>query len=599
MVGMINIESREQAALRLQAGQAVGRMDKKMRIKLSWQAKDGLVKAMTKVAIDNGLLFGHQPFHPAPPRWSLEGILSRIALFWKSQKLVLATRGRPSLANGSDVPDLSEATFSVKRSGARGLVIALILALIIGLTGFGAPLETGVQIGRDVLRRSAVSGDIVIIAKDDRSAKLYGGIPWARRYDAQLVDRLREMGARRIVYNAIMADPSNKVDDDLLAAAFDRAKGLVWLGAQRGDIEKSTTESILPTPLFRDKTRQAHFNLWYGLFGEVDRVLGNVTIDGVLYPSQADVLANIEATKVQIKPDYAIDYKSIETVSATSLMQGQINQKAVSGKTVLIIADSQSRIDAMPFVGRGVAHVGYSWVIAAETIKRGVPSQLGFWVPLVTVALLGLWCIMQRSLLRRLPILIGGAALLIALVLGGDRLGFHFEVVPAGFALLFFGIRQCMRGEIVAAMTLHPVSGLPMLGHLAMVRDHKLSPVVAVRILNHAALMAMDNRPLREQYALDRSIAARINVIAPDSLIHQGADGLFVFLIAPDSVCDPEFVAEQIRALFCMEIVSLRELVDCEVAVGINTALEQDLSVRVAVAVDRARPIQFTGLRAV
>jgi hypothetical protein len=138
---MINIESREQAALRLQAEQAVGRMDKKMRIKLSWQARDGLVKAMARVAIDNGLLFGHQPFHPAPPRWSLEGILSRIAVFWKSQKLVLATRGRPNLANGSDVPDLSEATFSVKRSGARGLVIVLILALLVGLTGFGAPLR--------------------------------------------------------------------------------------------------------------------------------------------------------------------------------------------------------------------------------------------------------------------------------------------------------------------------------------------------------------------------------------------------------------------------------------------------------------------------
>jgi CHASE2 domain-containing sensor protein len=596
---MINIESHEYAARRFQAEQAVGLMDRKMRIKLGWHAKDGLIKAMTKVAIDNGLLFGHQPFHPPPRRWSLEGMLSRLAVYWKAQKLVLASRGRPNIPNGTEVPDLSEATFSVKRSGARGLVIVLILALLVGLTGFGAPFETGVQIGRDALRRTAVSGDIVIIAKDDRSAKLYGGMPWARRYDAQLVDCLREMGAKRIVYNVIMADPSNKVDDSLLAAAFERAKGLVWLGTLRGDAEAFGSTSITPMPLFRDKTRQAHGNTWYGVFGEVHHIPGNVVVDGVEHPSQADVLANVEATKKALRPDYAIDYKSIKTISATSVMRGEINSNVVSGKSILIISNSLSKNDSVPFVGRGAAHIGYSWVIAAETIKNGVAARLGYWIPLAIVALLGLWCIMQRSLLRRLPILIGGLALLTALVLGGDQLGYHFEIVPAGLAWLLFGVRQCLRGEVVAMTTLHPVSKLPRLGHLAMVRDCKQSTAVAVRILNYDELMEMGNRPLFEQYQLDRSIAARINVIAPDCIVHQGEDGLFVFLIAPDSVCNPDHVGEQIRALFCMQLVSLRELMNVEVAVGINANLQQDLTVRVAVAVDRARPIQFTGLHAV
>jgi CHASE2 domain-containing sensor protein len=58
-------------------------------------------------------------------------------------------------------------------------------------------------------------------------------MPWKRRYDAQLVDRLREMGAKRIVFDRIMADASNPVDDGLLAAAFDRADGNVWLAVQR------------------------------------------------------------------------------------------------------------------------------------------------------------------------------------------------------------------------------------------------------------------------------------------------------------------------------------------------------------------------------
>jgi diguanylate cyclase len=597
---MINIESREQAALRLQAEQAVGRMDKKMRIKLSWQARDGLVKAMARVAIDNGLLFGHQPFHPAPPRWSLEGILSRIAVFWKIQKLVLATRGRPNLANGSDVPDLSEATFSVKRSGARGLVIVLILALLVGLTGFGAPLETGLQIGRDGLRRAAVSGDIVVVGLDEASAKQFGQWPWPRRHDAALIDKLRAMGAKRIVYNVIFAEPSNPIDDAMLVASFDRAKGLVWLGAQRADnTNPAMPKSVLPAPMFRDRVQLAHYNITYGIFGEINTIPGNVTISGRLYPSQADILAETEARANSLTLDYSIKHRSVKTISAVDIVNGRVDQSAISGKIILIAVTSEAAAKTSRVTGQGRAPIAYSWVIAAETIKNGVATRLGYWIPLAIVALLGLWCIMQRSLLRRLPILISGVVLLTVLVLGGDRLGCHFEIVPAGLAWLLFGIRQSMRSEIVAAMTLHPVSKLPMLGHLAMVRDHKQSTAVVVRILNHAELMTMDNRPLCEQYTLDRSIAARINVIAPDCIIHQGADGLFVFLIAPDSVCDPKWVGEQIRALFCMEIVSLRELVDCEVAVGINTNLDHDLSVRVAIAVERAQPIQFTGLRAV
>jgi CHASE2 domain-containing sensor protein len=597
---MNNIESHDYAARRFQAEQAVALMDRKMRIKLGWHAKDGLIKAMTKGAIDNGLLFGHQPFHPPPRRWSLEGMLSRLAVYWKAQRLVLAARGRPNLPNGTEVPDLSEATFSVKRSGARGLVIVLILALLVGLTGFGAPFETGVQIGRDALRRTAVSGDIVVVGLDEASGKQFGQWPWPRRHDAALIDKLRAMGAKRIVYNVIFAEPSNPVDDAVLLAAFDRAKGLVWLGAQRADsTNPAMSKSVLPAPMFRDRVQLAHYNIKYGLFGQVENIPGNISISGVLYQSQADALAETEARFDALKLDYAIDHRSVTTISAVDVINGKANQSLITGKTVFVAVTSEAAAKTSQIIGYGRVPFAYSWLIAAETIKNGVATRLGFWIPLAIVALLGLWCIMQRSLLWRLPILIGGVVLLTGLVLGGDRLGYHFEIVPAGLAWLLFGVRQCLRGEVVAMTTLHPVSKLPRLGHLAMVRDCKQSTAVAVRILNHIELMEMGNRPEFEQYQLDRSIAARINVIAPDCIIHQGEEGLFVFLIAPDSVCNPDHVGEQIRALFCMQLVSLRELMNVEVAVGINTNIEQDLTVRVAVAVDRARPIQFTGLHAV
>ena len=125
-----------------------------------------------------------------------------------------------------------------------------------GITEFGEPAEIGLQAARDKARPTSANGDIVVIAKDDRSAKMFGGLPWQRRYDAQLVDKLRAMGAKRIFFNQVMTEPTNPIDDAILAAAFDRAGGKVSLNAQ---MEKSVITNrlnqVLPIPLFRTKTQ--------------------------------------------------------------------------------------------------------------------------------------------------------------------------------------------------------------------------------------------------------------------------------------------------------------------------------------------------------
>jgi diguanylate cyclase len=576
---------------RMIAEQTVAIMDGQLEHKLNAKAKAGLTEALTRIATKDGLQFGSEPFREQPQRWTLDGMLVRLTLRWKRWRHKLDDDGVADEAEA-----MSATHFRVKRSGAIGLLVILAIALFIGLIKFGEPLELGLQMGRDALRRTAASGDIVIVKKDEESATLFGGLPWARRYDAQLVDKLRTMGAKRIVYNVAMASPSNPVDDEALAAAFDRSKGLVWLGAQKGEVG---TASLLPIPLFREKTQQAHFNVHYGMFGQIEYIPEDIKIGGKHYPSQADALAGNTVMPRTLKPDYAIHYKSIRTISATDLMFGRVAESEIAGKAILVVAMSEIKTDAASIFGQGISAFGYIWVIAAETIKNGVANQSGFLIPLLFFAAFGFWCVISQPQRKRYAILAGGGAGLIALTLIGDRFGLHFETIPALLALIVFAMREHMRRAVADALMTHPLSGLPSLEHLSLIKGHEKCAIVTIKLERFE--QRIQTLLIAEQRPLYRAIAARINIIAPGHQVHQGDNGVFAFLIPPDSVCDPDVIVRQLRALFVHDIVTgpYRIGYDVGASFGIMRETHLPFDQRLAVALDRAEMTVFTTLHRV
>ena len=594
----------DEANARMMAEQAVIKMSSKIDWRMKEESKAGLVKAIIKSGNQQGLMFYTTPFRPTPPRWSLSGMMTRAALAFNRRFK------RTAKSNNNDVPELLidkdkaaaerliATHYTVRRSGAVGLAIGLLIALLVGITDFGRPFEIGLQMARDAARRTAASGDIVVIAKDERSAKLFGGLPWQRRYDAQLVDKLRAMGAKAIVYEQVMADPQNLSDDQTLAEAFDRARGNVWLGALVEDNRISGGKDIIfPAPLLRSKTKQAHSMFRYNMIGNVAEISQYETIGGKAYPSQSSVLAGVKSEARSIKPDYAIDYESIPKIAAVDIIFGMVDSSAIAGKSVIISVVSDSAAMRYPILGQGKAALSYSVVIAAETIKAGAARELGYLIPLLLCAVIGFACVLRSARHERNAILIAGTISLILLMLIGDRLKLHFEMIPAFLALSIFGVRDVLRGNVIAAMTTNAVSGLPNLAHLPFVKGAEKSVVVAVKVERFASLVS--DMSLPDHKGLVQSIAARINVIAPDCLVHDGDDGLYVILITPDSVVEVDLVVEQLHALFTEKVASLDSTLKIYVSIGINDDANLRFGERVAVAIDRALHSAFVTLRQV
>ena len=239
----------------------------------------------------------------------------------------------------------------------------------------------------------------------------------------------------------------------------------------------------------------------------------------------------------------------------------------------------------------------YSLVIGAETIKRGVERDLGYLPPLLASAIIGLICVLNRSRKRRATILGGGGVTLIAIILIGDRVGWHFLMMPALLLLIIMAVREAIYGKLIMAETTNQISGLPNLSEMHYDKEREACAVGALKIEQYTEFVA----PLSNeaQRVLINGIAARINIMCPDSIVHQGDNGLFVWLIPPATECNLDVVGGQINALFMVPVVGLDGMHDVGVSLGIVKDMTLSFRERLVVAIDRAKVPVYVTLREV
>ena len=106
-----------------------------------------------------------------------------------------------------------------------GLLVGVILAFLSWHNWFSL-LDQGLA---DILYRTgteSISERVVIVTVDDHSLETLGRwADWPRQYYAQLLERLREAGARTVGFDISFAEPS--ADDQLLVDAIRKAKNVV------------------------------------------------------------------------------------------------------------------------------------------------------------------------------------------------------------------------------------------------------------------------------------------------------------------------------------------------------------------------------------
>jgi CHASE2 domain-containing sensor protein len=474
--------------------------------------------------------------------------------------------GTPRLKGAADSGDMR----GVRR---RALIWATLLALLCGLLEFGQPADDLLRAARNRVREHPASGQIVVVGVDQQSLDAIGPWPWPRGRQGELVDRLRELGAETIFFDFDFPPSPNENDDALFAAALARAQGRVTIAAGFGvDPVSQVPVASPPREMIARHAGLATVNVVYDYSGNVPKLMQQQRIGNVTYPSMSAKLARITRASTGDFPiDYAIDPRSVPTLSAKDILARADLKSVVKGRDVVIAPTARSLRDPFPIRGYARMPGVYIHVLGAETLRAGKPRDFG-WLPAFFFAFACAVLLLRRPVLREVnwAVAVSSASLLAGPIALEEQLIF-VDIFPGLLLLLTVAAivsLVTLRRAYRQRGTINRLSGLPNFEALRLNNAGSGRILIAARIGNYAQIAAALSSA--EEQVLITQIAQRLTVGSREQVLHQGDEGIFAWF-APDS--NPAAVGQHLDALqgFFRESINLGEKqVDLAITFGLD-----------------------------
>jgi len=481
-----------------------------------------------------------------------------------------------------------------ERKPWRLLLWAAVVGLLFGVFCVPNPLEDGLRTARNRLHHHNASGDIVLIKIDNDSLQQIGRLPWPRREFAQLVDQLTKAGAKRIFFDVQFYGATNPADDQAFADAIERS-GRVTLpvGGSLTSVSKGEMADQFPLPLL---ARNAHL----GATGTVYDYNNTVWRLHYALPSNQGPIPEFSALmsgrpgnpNSSYRIDYSIDPRSVPAISADKIVSGNFSPKAVFGKQVIIGSTSNIAGDIYFIPGFGQTGGVYHHILGAETLKAGIPLDLG-WLPDFILSLAAAAAALFRKRIVEQVLILGAIATL--LLFGTAFLEAHLiflDITPGLLVVCWVGISITLR-YFRRRGFVNEVSGLPNLVALRSHRGGGDKALVAARILNFAEIASA--LPADKERQLVEQIVGRLSVGAPSRILFHGDGGIFAWFDDPKSPFGHHL--EALSALFRNPVKVDRAAVDVSIAFGVEIGSSRSLPNRLASALVAADEAAHHGLK--
>jgi CHASE2 domain-containing sensor protein len=299
-------------------------------------------------------------------------------------------------------------------------VVAVLIAAAAWLTGVLDPIEDASVDVRFAVRGEQVVDDIVVVGIDDASIGELGAWPFRRTEHARAVDRLREAGAKAIVYDVQFTEPSeNEEDDFALFDALGRAGGAV-LATTTSD-EEGRTDVLGGDELLAEidsRAAAADFPTeWGGVIRRFPERIGKLDSMAVV---TGERVTGRRLPRSAFRDGGAwIDFRggpgTIPQISFADLVEGRVPASRLRGRVVVIGATAPTLQDRHAAATSGdetmsgpEVQANAIWTAIHGSPLRDAPP----WIPLLTIALLGLAVPVAGLRLRPLATL--AAALVLA-----------------------------------------------------------------------------------------------------------------------------------------------------------------------------------------
>ena len=474
------------------------------------------------------------------------------------------------------------------------LLWTAIAGLIFGVIGFGEVLENTLRVGRNGLHPHRASGDIVLIAIDDKSLQDLGNWPWSRSTHARLVDRLGNLGARRVFYDINFSFKTDAADDAAFEAALARS-GKVTLPTQflNGLAQQAEESKLRPLPGFRKYAKVATISLNYNYQNAAWMLPYAWTIDHTPVPSFAASLANVSGPPGKsFRVDYSLDPQSIPTVSASDVLSGRQPRNQIAGKDVVIGTTAAQLGDQYFIPGRGKMGGVYSHLFGAETLKAGIPIDLGWLMAFALSLALATFAVLRRQANHQTLILSGAAGmLLLAPVVLETRLIF-VDITPGLFVIAIIATSVAWR-RFRQRGVVNPVTGLPNLTALRSDRGARARPLIVARVHNYAEIAS--TLPQEDERLFVEQIVGRLSIGSTARKLYQGDEGIFAWSADPESPIGDHL--EALHALFRNPARIGPLQIDLSISFGVEEGSGRSLANRIGSALVAADEAAVEGIK--
>ncbi|MCX7863527.1 MAG: EAL domain-containing protein [Novosphingobium sp.] len=453
----------------------------------------------------------------------------------------------------------------------RIILTATLIGVIFGVLKVGLPLEDAVANLRTSLRYEVAGDDIVVVKIDDRTLSTLHIQDTPRSLDAVLIEKLASAGAKRIFFDRSYDFLENPADDRKLVEALKAHPGKVYMGAITVDGSyRDANVTFLPAPIFRQHVRLVSlvgyvhpFKLSTSFPFKSETTIGTI-------PSMSAMLADLKDYPEGIfRPDFAIDVKTIPKVSYIDVINGKVPANALRGRDIVVALTAVTYHDFHPMPSQGYVPGAYFQVVAALTLKKGIPLDFGWLAAFIPVVALIVTGIGRGQPVDRYRIA-GIVAIVMFVPFLLEHHNMRIEVVPAAVTAAIAIFRARTLDQVEEAAKINAGSGLPSIQALRGLPDPPRGIVVALKVRNYGAIIASFATPVEAKLA--NEIVRRIRISDPDTVVHHEGD-MFIWVSAHANPLD---VIENLEGLHLIMQSGLR-LEGREIDLSFNCGVESDV----------------------
>lgn len=480
-------------------------------------------------------------------------------------------------------------------SPTRLLLWTAFAAFIVGIMGFGEIAEDVLRSARNGLHPHKASGDVVLVKIDDKSIEEFGRWPWPRGRLAEVTDRLTDAQAAKIMFDFILDAPTTETEDRRLEDSLERSRRVALSVMPNSGPNEFADDfrNLQPLPRFAKHSRLVSIDVRYNWQNAVWRVPYSTEVGGQRTISASAFLAGVAGDREgDFVPDYSLDPSTIPSVSASDVLNGRVDAKALRGKQ-LVVAPASVRIGDEYFIpGTGRMPGAYVHVVGAETLKTGRPVYFG-WVPLLIAAIaVAALALSRPKPVQRFGLPIVGTAIILFATAVTDAYLIFFDIVPAAVVLVTLTSVMTWRAYRARGLV-DPVSGLPNLTALRIDPLGKSRALVAARILNYAEITA--TLPPQSERQLIDQVIGRLSVGATDRRFYHGDGGIIAWF--EDARVPFGNQIDALHAMFRNPVKVSGMPIDISVSFGVEIGSNRSLANRLGSALLAAEEAAHDGLR--